>query len=469
MLISMVAMSVCSQMRAQTNDPVIMTINGVDVPKSEFEYSFKKNNSEGVIDKKSVDEYVYLFINYKLKVAAALDAHLDTMTSYKKEFVGYRDAQLYPSFVTEEDVENEAKKVYETTKNSIGPAGLVRPAHIFFHLPQKATADEQAAVKNRADSIYNVLKGGADFAEMAKKYSNDIASAGNGGLLPWLAPNQTLKEFEDVAYKLNVGEMSEVVKSSMGYHIILMKGKKQLEPYDSLRSDIMKFIEQRNIRESIAKAKVDTIAKQRNISTEQLMDERAEELSAKDLDTKYLIQEYHDGLLLYEISNNTVWSAAANDSIGQKNFFEKNRKKYAWDEPRYKGIAYHTRDKADVKAVKKCIKGVPFEKWAPLLKEQFNNDSILRIRAEKGIFKKGDNGLVDKEVFKQKDAKPKEVKDYPYDGVFGKILKKGPEEYTDVKNLVLSDYQEELEKEWVKELRSKYTFSVNKDVLKTIK
>lgn len=468
-LVSMVAMLACSQMKAQNSDPVIMTINGVDVPKSEFEYSFKKNNSEGVIDKKSLDEYVDLFINYKLKVAAALDAHLDTMTSYKKEYVSYRDAQLYPSFITEEDVEEQAKKIYETTKNSIGPAGLIRPAHIFIHIPQNATTEQQESLKNKADSLYNELKGGADFAELAKKHSKDFATASNGGLLPWIAPNQTMKEFEEAAYKLNVGEMSEVIKSSMGYHIILLKDKKQLEPYDSLRSDIMKFVEQRNIRESIAKAKIDTIAKQRNISTEQLMDERAEELSAKDLETKYLFQEYHDGLLLYEISNNKVWDAAAKDSVGQQNFFEKNRKKYAWDEPRFKGIAFHTRNKADIKAVKKCIKKLPFDQWASVLKETFNNDSILRLRAEKGIFKKGDSGLVDKVIFKQKDAEVKPVTGYPYDDVFGKILKKGPEDYTDVKNLVLSDYQEELENEWVKELRNKYTFSVNKDVLKTVK
>ena len=85
-LFLLVAVSVCAALKAQTADPVIMTVNGVPVPRSEFEYSFNKNNGEGVIDKKSVDEYVELFINYKLKVAAALDARLDTMTSFKEEF-----------------------------------------------------------------------------------------------------------------------------------------------------------------------------------------------------------------------------------------------------------------------------------------------------------------------------------------------------------------------------------------------
>ena len=70
---------------AQT-DPIVMTVNGVDVTRSEFEYSFNKNNSDGVIDKKNVEEYADLYAVYKMKVAAAIDARLDTLTSFKNEF-----------------------------------------------------------------------------------------------------------------------------------------------------------------------------------------------------------------------------------------------------------------------------------------------------------------------------------------------------------------------------------------------
>lgn len=82
---------------AQTDDPVIMTIAGQNIARSEFEYSYKKNNSENVIDKKTVDEYVDLFVNYKLKVQAAVDEGIDTLSSYKKEFLQYRDQQIRPS------------------------------------------------------------------------------------------------------------------------------------------------------------------------------------------------------------------------------------------------------------------------------------------------------------------------------------------------------------------------------------
>ena len=451
------------------DDPTVMTINGQPVARSEFEYSYNKNNAEGVIDKKTVEQYVDLFVNYKLKVAAALEARLDTLTSFKQEFAQYRDQQIRPSFVTDSDVEAEARKVYDNTKLAIGPRGLVRPAHIFLYLGQQATPEQQQQAKERIDSIYGALKAGADFADMARRLSQDRGSAANGGLLPWIGPNQTLKEFEDKAYALKDGEMSEPFLSPAGYHIILMKGHKQLEPYDSLRSNILGFLEQRNVRERIARMRIDTIVAHSHgtLTREEVLARRADSLMTLDPDLKNLIREYHDGLLLYEISNRTVWDKAAKDSAGLEAFFKKNKKKYAWAEPRYKGMAYHVKDEADVEAVKDCVKDLPFTEWAEALRNTFNSDSVLRIRVEKGIFKRGDNALIDREVFK-KDTVVAPTKDYPIDAVYGKLLKKGPEEYTDVIGLVTADYQDMLEKKWVAGLRRKYAVEVNKEVLATV-
>ena len=83
-LLALIAQNVAFAQKAN-DDRVIMKINGKPVMRSEFEYSYNKNNSEGVIDKKTVEEYVDLFINYKLKVEAALDAKLDTMKSFNDE------------------------------------------------------------------------------------------------------------------------------------------------------------------------------------------------------------------------------------------------------------------------------------------------------------------------------------------------------------------------------------------------
>ena len=172
-----------SALVAQTTDPIIMTVAGVDVPRSEFEYSYNKNNTDGVIDKKTIEEYVDLFVNYKLKVQAALDAKYDTLTSFKTEFAQYRDQQVLPTFVTDADMLAEAHKVYDQTKENIGPDGLVSAAHILILTPQKATEEQQRDAKRRIDSIYTALKAGADFETLAKQVSQDPGSARRGGLL----------------------------------------------------------------------------------------------------------------------------------------------------------------------------------------------------------------------------------------------------------------------------------------------
>ena len=457
-----------SRVAAQV-DPVVMTVNGQPVLRSEFEYSYNKNNSEGVIDKKTVEEYVDLFLNYKLKVAAALDEKYDTLTSFKEEFAQYRDQQVLPAMVTDADMVKEAHNIYDNTVKQIGPDGLVQVAHILLRLDQKATQEQQNAAKVRIDSIYNALKNGADFAELAKKVSQDPGSGRQGGLLPFVQRGQLVKEFEDVAFALKDGEMSGIVQSPYGYHIILRKGHKMLEPFEEHRESILQFMEQRGIRDRLAKAKVDTLVSQSagKLTAADVMQRQADEMSSKDAELKNLIREYYEGLLLYEISNKNVWDKAAKDEAGLAQYFKKNKKKYNWTEPRFKGIAYHVKQQADVQGVKDCVKKLAFDQWAEALRKTFNGDSVIRIRVEKGIFRKGDNALVDSAIFK-KDTVVTKLKDYPIDEVYGKILKKGPEDYTDVRGQVVSDYQDQLEREWVADLRRKYTFSADYDVLKTV-
>ena len=454
---------------AQTaDDPVVMTVAGVDVPRSEFEYSYNKNNTDGVIDKKSVEEYVELFINYKLKVRAAQDQRIDTTTAFKTEFAQYRDQQVRPTYVTNDDMLEEAHKVYDDYVQRVGADGLVRASHILVLVPQKATKEQQEAAKVRIDSIYDALKAGADFAALARKVSQ-CPSAAKGGDLNWFARKQMVKEFEDAAFALQKGEMSKPVLSPFGWHIILLTDRKQVEPFEFHQSSIMRFLEQRGVRDHITDQKLTALANQSNgtLTKEQILEQRADSMAAADINLRYLIKEYHDGLLLYEVSNQNVWDKAAKDEQGLERYFKKNKKKYKWDEPRFKGMAYHVKTQEDVKAVADCVKKLKFDDWNEALRTTFNNDSVIRIRVEKGLFKKGDNKLIDRDVFKVADVKVDSVKGYPIDATYGKLLKK-PQDYTDVRGLVVADLQEELEKQWVAELRKRYSFSVNEEVLKTV-
>lgn len=452
---------------AQDGDPVIMRINGNPVTRSEFEYSYNKNNSEGVIDRKTVAEYVPLFIAYKLKVEAAKDAGLDTTKSFLKEFATYRDQQIRPTIINDSDVEAEARKIYDGAQRQIdGNGGMVKVAHILIFAPPDATDSLKKVAKTRIDSVYAALKNGADFAELAKKVSQDPGSAQEGGELPWIAKGQTLKEFEDAAWALKDGEMSQPVKTAAGWHILLKKGARNFYDYASQRDAILKFIDTQGLREQIIDAKLDTLAKQQNTTKEEILEAKTLELEGKDSDLKYLIQEYHDGLLLYDIADSTVWEKAQKDSVGQENYFNRHRKKYAWKEPRFKGIAYCTRQKEDIQKVKDVLADKPFDEWAEILRSTFNNDSVLRIRAEKGIFSPGMNALVDKQVF-GKDTTATAVKDFPYSDVYGRKLK-APEGVADVRQQVITDYQDVLEKQWVEALKKRYKVEVDKKIVATV-
>ena len=383
---------------AQTADPTIMTINGQPVPRSEFEYSYNKNNAETVVDKKSVADYVDLFVNYKLKVMAAQAEGLDTTKAFRDEYLMYRNQQVRPSFIDDGDVEREARKIYKQTQERVdGNGGLVHAYHILVALQQKASQASQDSAKLRADSIYTALKKGADFEDLARRCSDDKMSGMRGGDLSWVQKGQTVKEFEQKIFGMKKGETSEPFLSPFGYHIVYVKDRGNFFPYDSVRADIRRFIDQRGIREQIITQKIDSIAKADKVKPGDILDKRVEEMTANDPLLKNLIREYHDGLLLYEISNRTVWNRAAKDDKALEAYFKKNRKKYRWDEPRFKGIAYYVKDAADVENVKNAIKNIPFEAWADTLRKEFN-DSTVRIKVVKGIFKKGDNTLVDNEI-----------------------------------------------------------------------
>ena len=113
-------------LQAQLNaDPVVMTVNGVPVTRSEFLYSYNKNNGIGQSDRKSVEDYAELYAIYKLKVAAALEAQLDTSAAFRQELAMYSDRQSGGAVILDTDLQTEARRLYDRTKKAIGTQGLI--------------------------------------------------------------------------------------------------------------------------------------------------------------------------------------------------------------------------------------------------------------------------------------------------------------------------------------------------------
>lgn len=473
---TLLALAISVSAGAQSvTDSILMTINGKPVTKSEFEYSFHKNgNVEGAVEMKTVQEYVPMFIDYKLKVAAAEAARLDTLSSFQQEFRTYRDMQLTPYMVDKQFIDSIAHLVYDNTKKNLGGKDLIETSHILIQLNQKATEADKNKAKAKADSIYEALKQGADFSDLAKQYSNDPGSAVKGGKLPMVGPGAFVKEFENAAYELKTGEISKPVLSPFGYHIIKMDNRKPLDEYNVVLPDIMAMLKRQNIEEASSEYRINKIVAASNgkLTRDAVLDSVMNANIAHNPELRYLIQEYHDGLLLYEISKKQVWDVAASDSVGLEQWYKSHKKQYAWDEARFKGFVFHCKEAGQAKTVKKMLK--KFAKngsteWRKQLKQQFNKDSVTVAISGPYLCKAGENAFIDSYAFKLNKNKEdnKVMKGFAVSGVSGKVQKQ-PKSYLDVKAQVTSDYQLSKEKQWVEELRKKFAYSIDEAVLKTI-
>lgn len=469
-LISCALLSSLLSVAQKEADPVVMTVANEPITRSEFEYNFNKNNTEDVVDKKTVREYADLYAIYKMKVRAALDAKMDTISSFQKEFKHYRDMQIRPLLVPEVVIEQQCQDYYNGMLEMLGGKDLIRPAHILVMVSQKASPQEQEAKRQLADSIYNAIVQGEDFERLALEKSDDTQSAREGGALPWIGPGNTLQEFEDVAYSLKVGEMSKPFLSPVGYHIIKMLDRKQLEPFDTLHPQIHRFMEQRGVHERLASNALDSISKKYagKYTTEQILDIETERLCNENQELKYLVKEYHDGLLLYELCSTQIWEPAKTDTLGLEKYFKTNKNQYQWDTPHFSGMMFYCKNQEDVKTVKKLLsKEKDDSKWISLVREHYNKDSVM-VRMDKRLFVKGTNNNVDALVFKVKNTEIKAIDGYPYVGFVGKILKKGPAKWTDVGAKVIQDYQKHRENEYVEKLRKQYPVVINEEALSTV-
>lgn len=458
---------------AKASDPVLMVVNGKPVHRSEFEYSFKKNsNVQGAVERKTVQEYLPMFLDYKLKVAAAEAAQLDTLSSFKREFATYRDMQLTPYLVDSAFVDSVAHVVYDNTARQLGGKDLIQVSHILLRVGSKASEAEREAVKAKADSLCALLKGGADFADLARKYSQDPGTAVKGGQLPLAGPGSFVKEFEDAAYALKAkGDVSAPVLSPFGYHIIQLNERKPLDPFEKVRPQILAMLKRQNIEEASSEHRIKKLveASGGRLTREAVLDSVMNAHIANDEALRYLIQEYHDGLLLYEVSKRQVWDVAQADTLGLEKWFKDHRDQYAWPKPRFNGYVFFARTANQVKAAKKLLKKTlkSGEDWRKALHKAFNADSVCVKVSGPYLCAEGENAAVDTYVFKAKGKEAGTTAEFPYGGSYGKVLKQ-PKTWLDVKPQVTADYQDQMEKAWVDSLRHRFSYTINEDVVKTV-
>jgi len=200
---------------------------------------------------------------------------------------------------------------------------------------------------------------------------------------------------------------------------------------------------------------------------DRLIEAKRQDLFNEYPNVRLLAEEFHDGILYFDIMNREVWEKAQTDHKALQQFFSDNRDKYKWESPKYKGYVIHAINKDILKKAENLIKENKDSKnLEDILRKNLNTDSKINISIEKGLWAKGENAFVDKIMFKQKTDK--EIIGYPEYTIHGKMIS-DPEELDDILGLVVNDYQNILEKQWTDSLLKKYDVEVDKSVLQSIK
>jgi len=276
---------------------------------------------------------------------------------------------------------------------------------------------------------------------------------------------------KDYGFTLNKESFDQFVKA---YDLARLKGDSSLVKGLSESMNPLFVLNGRNFSQkgfALAIAKKADAANNLTTAFDNYVGELALAYEDKNLEKKYpefghLMQEYRDGILLFEVSNREVWDKASQDTKGLEKYFKDSVDKYNWDKPHYKGFVISCANKDIAAKAKKMIKKMASDSISIVLKRTFNTDTTSVIKVEQGLFTQGENANVDFLAFKK--TQPELDKKYPVAFLSGKVLAKGPESYTDVRGLVISDYQNFLEESWIKSLRAKYKVIVNKEVLNTV-
>ncbi len=204
------------QRMPELSDPVLFSYGNKSVTKSEFEYVFRKNNPE-IKDPTLEDlkEYLDLYVKFKLKVAAAEDARIDTMPSVRNDLKTYLD-QLYQSYLEKLILDPLLQEVAERWNTD------VRARHILIRVKKNASPEDTAKAYQKIVELRERIVKGEDFEKVAREYSEDQYVKINGGDIGYVAVlNLPFYNFENALYETQVGEVSKPVRTTLGYHLVL--------------------------------------------------------------------------------------------------------------------------------------------------------------------------------------------------------------------------------------------------------
>lgn len=628
---------------SQNKKEVLMTVNSQPVYVSEFTKVYNKN-LDLVQDEsqKDIDTYLGLFKDYKLKVAEAYAQKLDKNPSYTREFSEYQD-QLSRNYILENTAKEElAREAYERSKEEI------KAAHILIKVGFDDTSQDTLVAYNKIKEIRQKALNGEDFSALAKKNSEEPNADKTGGSLEYFTVFNLVYPFETEAYNTKVGQISKIVRTSYGYHIIKVLDRRDRAPFIKVShimigtkggertfdpeervNEIYKKLQQGESFESLAKQFSDDKSSAKNggalnkfskgdlrspefenaaysikkvgeytrpiktdfgwhiirldqnfgtpsfedekdelekrvsegdrskvvtnaineqiknkygfkktsdvlpffenllsdevlirkwvldssftgkekiiftigkknvtyldfanfissrqkttrpyknkaalvkdlydeFETDELKNYFKEQLEFENEDYAAILNEYRNGLLIFDVMNKNIWDKAKNDTIALEKFYELHKSEYNW-KARSKSEIVSANSKDLAKQVQALMNA---GKSKDEIRDALNTDGKINVIVSGGSYEMGDKELPNNFVATVGVSEVYTVEDSFVVVHTTEVIAPSSKTFDEVKGKVISDYQNTLEQEWMQSLRNKYTINVNQKELKKVK
>lgn len=216
LLLAIAAGAACAVAAKSAGDQVLMTINKKPVSLGEFEYLYHKNQSQQLASQ-PIEEYLEMFVTYKQKVADAEAEGIDKSEAFQNEFDGYR-RDLSAPYLEDRAVEDSlVNAIYERMKTDVDVSHIM--------VASRGENVDRGAQRQRLDSIRTAILAGSDFEQLARRFSIDPAVSRTGGRMGIIPVMRLPFQFEDAAYATAVGDISPVIETPFGFHIVKVNAK----------------------------------------------------------------------------------------------------------------------------------------------------------------------------------------------------------------------------------------------------
>ncbi|WKV13766.1 peptidylprolyl isomerase [Marivirga harenae] len=198
----------------------LFTVDSLAIFPDEFTYAYEKSNrNKGEVE--PIEEYLDLYINFKLKVTEAKAEGLDTTEAYINELNGYLEEIKKPYLTTEKVNKELVKEAYTRLQQEINAS------HILIMVDKEASSEDTAKAYQKISEIKEKYEAGESFEALARKYSEDPSAQSNNGLLGWFTAFQMVYPFESAAFETAAGELSPIIRTQFGYHIVKVNDKRE--------------------------------------------------------------------------------------------------------------------------------------------------------------------------------------------------------------------------------------------------